>query len=126
MITKIVPVLGTIVLIGAIIQVAFGLEITWMSLDSLQGVHALIGIMGLILVLGLMVIAIRAKAPNAIKITMLILVVLVLIQVGLGMQLLGGADEFGPPHEANGILIVILSLLTGGLTMMNARRQKAV
>jgi heme A synthase len=94
-------------------------------MDSLRGVHALIGIVGLVLVLVLTVIAVRAKAPNSIKISMIVLLILVFVQVGLGMELLGGADALGMSHEANGILIVLLSLLTGGLTMQNARHQKA-
>jgi hypothetical protein len=122
---KTVPILGTIVLVGAIVQVALGFQIV-AGMDSLRGLHVLIGIAGLVLVVGLTVIALRAKGASSYsKITMIVLVVLVLIQVGLGMQLLGGADAFGVMHEANGILIVILSLVTGGLTMQNAKRQKA-
>jgi hypothetical protein len=121
---KTVPILGTIVLVGAIVQVALGFQIV-AGMDMLRGLHVLIGIAGLVLVVGLTVIALRAKSASVYsKITMMVLVVLVLIQVGLGTQLLGGADVLGVPHEANGILIVILSLVTGGLTMQNARHQK--
>ena len=121
---KTVPVLGTLVLLGAIVQVALGLQIV-AGMDELRGVHALIGIAGLVLVIGLTLIAVRAKTASVYtKITMIVLVVLVLIQVGLGMELLGGADALGIAHEANGILIVLLSLVAGGLTMQHARHQK--
>jgi len=121
---KTVPVLGTLVLIGAIIQVGLGLQISWASMDSLIPVHMIIGIAGLVLVLALTVIAVKAKAATSVKAAMVVLLILVFVQVGMGMQLLGGADQFAIMHETNGILIVLLSLVAGGLTMMNARRQK--
>ena len=121
---KVVPVFGTLVLVGAIIQVALGFQIV-SGMNTLSAVHILIGLVGLVLVLGLTVIALKTKAASIYsKITMLVLAVLVVIQVGLGMQLLGGADALAVTHEANGILIIILSLITGGLTMQNAKRQK--
>jgi heme A synthase len=121
---KTVPILGTLVLVGAIIQVALGFQIV-AGMDVLRGAHALIGIIGLVLVIGLTVVAVRAKAASTYsKIAMIVLVILVLIQVGLGMELLGGADTLAISHEANAILIVILSLITGGLTMQHARHQK--
>ena len=123
---KIIPILGTVVLLGAIVQVALGFQIV-AGMDMLRGAHVLIGIVGLVLVLGLTVVAVRAKAASVYsKITIIVLVILVLIQVGLGMELLGGSDALGVLHEANGILIVILSLVTGGLTMQNARHQKTM
>jgi len=121
---KTVPVLGTLVLIGAIIQVGLGLQISWASMDSFIPVHMIIGIAGLVLVLALTVIAVKAKAATSVKVAMVVLLILVFVQVGLGMQLLGGADQLAVMHEMNGILIVLLSLVAGGLTMMNARRQK--
>ena len=121
---KTVPVLGTLVLIGAIIQVGLGLQISWASMDSLIPVHMVIGIVGLLLVLALTAIAVKAKAATSVKAAMVVLLILVFVQVGSGMQLLGGADQLTVMHEANGILIVLLSLVAGGLTMMNARRQK--
>ena len=121
---KIIPILGTVVLLGAIVQVALGFQIV-AGMDALRGVHVLIGIVGLFFVLGLAVVALRAKAASVYsRITMIVLLILVLIQVGLGMQLLGGSDALGVVHEANGILIVVLSLVTGGLTMQHARHQK--
>jgi hypothetical protein len=44
----------------------------------------------------------------------------------MGFQLLGGADMLATSHEANGFLVVGLSLLTGGITFWSAKKQAQV
>jgi hypothetical protein len=53
-----------------------------------------------------------------------VLTVVVLLQIALGFQLLNDAEAMVPSHEMNGFLIVVLALVTGGITSMGARRQK--
>lgn len=120
---KPVPVLGTIVLIGAVVQLILGFVVTG-GMDSLVGVHMLVGIVGLVLVIGLAAIAFRAKTATLYsKLTIIILTIVVLAQVGLGFQLLGGAESLTLPHEANGFVVIILSLLMGGITFWSAKRK---
>lgn len=92
--------------------------------EALRGTHILLGIIGLILVIALTVIAFRAKTATVYsKLTITILTIVVLVQVGMGFQLLGGAEGLVLSHEANGFVIIILSLLMGGMTFWSARRQ---
>lgn len=120
---KLVPILGTLVLLGAVVQVILGLEIT-ASYDVLTGIHIILGLTGLVLVLVLVGIAFRTKTATIYsKLVIIILAVIVLIQVGLGFQLLGGADALALSHEANGFVIIIVSLLMGGITFWTSRRK---
>jgi len=57
------------------------------------------------------------------RITIAVLVIAVLVQVGMEFVLLGGGESMVIPHEMNGFLVVILSLLTGGITFTSAKRQ---
>jgi heme/copper-type cytochrome/quinol oxidase subunit 4 len=123
---KAVPVLGTLVLIGASAQVALGFQVAGGS-ESLVGPHILIGIIGLVLVVILTGIAFRAKTATVYsKAVMVVLTLVVLGQVAMGFQLLGGADMLATSHEANGFLVVGLSLLTGGITFWSAKKQAQV
>lgn len=118
-----VPILGTAVLIGAIIQLFLGFQVS-ADVLSLRDIHMGVGILGVILVIALTVLAFRAKPPVIYpKITMTILTVLVIIQVGLGFQLLSGVEAMIVFHEVAGFLIVLLALLTGGITFMSAKKQ---
>jgi heme/copper-type cytochrome/quinol oxidase subunit 4 len=120
---KLVPVLGTVVLVGAIVQLVLGLQITAASLDNLIPLHMLIGVVGLALVIVLCIIAFRTKTTTKYsRIIITILAVVVLAQVSLGLQLLQGVD-MTTFHEANGFLIVILTFATGASTMQNARKR---
>ena len=120
---KLVPILGTLVLLGAVVQVILGLEIT-AGFDAFTGIHILLGLTGLVLVLVLAGIAFRTKTATIYsKLVITILAVIVLIQVGLGFQLLSGADALALSHEANGFVIIIVSLLMGGITFWTARRK---
>jgi heme/copper-type cytochrome/quinol oxidase subunit 4 len=120
---KLVPVLGTLVLVGAIVQLILGLQITGASLNNLIPLHMLIGVVGLALVIVLCVIAFRTKtATKYSRIIITVLTLVVLAQVGLGLQLLQGAD-MTVSHEANGFLIVILTFATGASTMQSARKR---
>jgi hypothetical protein len=111
---KPVPVLGTLVLVGAIVQVILGFQVAG-GLDSLTGVRMLIRIAGLVLVIALMVAAFRAKTATLMsKAVMTVLTLVVLLQVSLGFQVLGGAESMVTSHMANGFLIVILALAAGG------------
>lgn len=123
LVVKAVPILGTLVLLGAIIQVALGFQVAGDS-EALRGIHMLFGIVGMMLVVALTAIAFRAKTATVYsKITMTIVTIVVLVQVATGFQLLGGAEELVLSHEANGFVIVILSLLMGGITFWSAKRQ---
>jgi len=123
---KLVPVLGTVVLIGAVVQFILGFVVAG-GMDSLVGVHVLFGIVGLALVIALLVIAFRAKTATVYsKLTMIILTIVVLAQVGLGFQLLGAAENLALSHEANGFVVIILSLLVGGITFWSAKRKVKV
>jgi hypothetical protein len=120
---KTVPVLGTIVLVGAVIQLILGFVVAG-GMDALVGVHIVLGIAGLILVITLAAIAFRAKTATLYsKIVITILTIVVLAQVGLGYQLFNGADELAVSHEANGFVVIILSLLMGGITFWSAKRK---
>jgi hypothetical protein len=120
---KLVPVLGTLVLIGGIVQVVLGFQLAADS-EAFRGFHILFGIAGLILVLVLTAIAFKTKTASAYsKLTITILTIVVLVQAGMGFQLLGGAEGLVLSHEANGFVIIILSLLMGGITFWSAKRQ---
>ncbi len=120
---KLIPVLGTVVLLGAVVQLILGFVVAG-GMDSLVGVHILFGIVGLALVIALAAIAFRAKTATLYsKLTMIILTIVVLAQVGLGFQLLGGAESLTLPHEANGFVVIILSLLMGGITFWSTKRK---
>jgi len=121
---KIVPILGTAVLIGAVVQVILGTQVAD-GARNLVGVHLVLGLVGLVLVAGLAVIAFRSKPASIYsKVIMVILTLLVLLQLGMGFQLLEGAESFAVTHEANGYLIVVLAIAMGGITMMSARRTR--
>ena len=120
---KTVPVLGTIVLVGAVIQLILGFIVAG-GMDALVGVHIMLGIAGLVLVIVLAAIAFRAKTATLYsKIVITILAIVVLAQVGLGYQLFNGTDELAVSHEANGFVVIILSLLMGGITFWSAKRK---
>jgi len=120
---KFAPVLGSLVLFGVIIQIILGFQIS-AGADELIGTHLLIGVVGLVLVLALTAVAFRGKsAPSYAKIIMIILTLVVLAQVGLGFQLLSGADALTISHEANAFVILILSLVMGAVTMKAAKKQ---
>jgi len=120
---KLVPVLGTVVLLGAVVQFILGFVVAG-GMDSLVGVHILFGIVGLALVIALLAIAFRAKTATLYsKLAMIILTIVVLAQVGLGVQLLGGAESLALSHEANGFVVIILSLLVGGITFWSSKRK---
>ena len=123
---KTVPVLGTFVLVGAVIQLILGFVVAG-GMDSLVGIHMVFGVLGLILVIALAAIAFRTKTATLYsKIAITILTLVVIAQVGLGVQLLNGADELAVSHEANGVVIIIFSLLMGGITFWSARRKVKV
>lgn len=120
---KPVPVLGTIVLVGAVIQLVLGFVVAG-GMDALVGVHMVLGIAGLILVVALAAIAFRAKTATLYsKVTIILLTIVVLAQAGLGFQLFNGAEGLAVSHEANGFVVIILSLLMGGITFWSAKRK---
>ncbi len=112
---KFVPILGTIVLIGSIIQDVLGYQVAG-GVQALRDSHTLVGILGFLLVVALSAIALRARTATIYsKITMTILTIMVLIQVIMGFQLRGGADFLVRSHEANVFVIVFLSWPRAGL-----------
>lgn len=120
---KFAPVLGSLVLFGVVIQIILGFQVS-AGADDLISAHLLIGVIGLVLVVALTAVAFRGKsAPSYAKIIMIILTIVVLAQVGLGFQLLSGADVLTISHEANAFIILILSLLMGAVTMKAAKKQ---
>ena len=120
---KTVPVLGTIVLVGAVIQLILGFVVAG-GMDALVGVHMALGVLGLILVIALTAIAFRAKTATLYsRITIILLTLVVIAQVGLGVQLFNGADALAVSHEANGFVIIILALLMGGITFWSSKRK---
>lgn len=121
---KLAPLLGTVALVGVIVQVILGLEITGAGLDNFIMPHALIGVLGLIIVIVLAITTFRAKtATTYSKLIITILTIVVLLQIGLGFQIfLQGADAMIPSHEANGFLILILTVMMGAVTMQTARK----
>jgi lysylphosphatidylglycerol synthetase-like protein (DUF2156 family) len=126
LVLKPIPILGTVVLLGAVVQLILGFVVAG-GMDSLVGVHILFGIVGLVFVIALAVIAFRAKTATLYsKLTMVILTFVVLAQVGLGFQLFSGATTLALSHEANGLVVVILSLLMGGITFWTAKRKVKV
>ena len=121
---KFVPVLGTLILIGVIVQIILGFQVS-AGADELIGAHMLIGVIGLVLVLVLTAVAFRSKTSTIYsKFIMIILALAVLGQIGLGLQLLNGADVLAISHQANAFIILGLSLLVGAVTMMAAKKQK--
>lgn len=94
------------------------------EVQGLRDVHMGIGVLGLVLILVLTALAFKAKTSAIYsKITMTILTIVVLMQVVFGFQILSGAEAMVVSHEATGFLIVLLSLLTGGITFWSAKRQ---
>jgi len=121
---KFVPVLGGLILIGVIVQIILGFQVS-AGADELIGAHMLIGVIGLVLVLVLTAVAFRSKTSTIYsKFIMIILALAVLGQIGLGLQLLNGADALAISHQANAFIILGLSLLVGAVTMMAAKKQK--
>ena len=121
---KLAPLLGTVALVGVIVQVIIGLEITGAGVDSLTMPHVLIGILGLVIIIVLAVTAFRTKTATIYsKLIITILTLVILLQIGLGFQLLQGADEMIISHEANGFLILILTIAMGAVTMASARKR---
>lgn len=119
---KLGPVLGTLVLLGAIVQVILGLQVA-AKFEILKGPHIAFGLIGLILVIALAVIAFRTKTSTLYsKITISVLAIVVLLQVTLGFELLSGAGALEMFHQLNGFLVVLLSLVMGGITSMSTRR----
>lgn len=120
---KLAPLLGTVALVGVILQVILGLEITGAGVDTFIMPHVLIGVLGLIIILVLAITAFRAKTATIYsKLIITVLTIVVLLQVGLGFQLLQGADAMITSHEANGFLILILTVAMGAATMQTARK----
>lgn len=121
---KLAPLLGTVALVGVIVQVILGLEITGAGIDSFIMPHVLIGILGLVIIIVLAIMAFRVKTATIYsKLIILVLTIVVLLQVGLGFQLLQGADAMIISHEANGFLILILTVVMGAVTMQSARKR---
>ena len=121
---KLAPILGTVALIGVIVQVILGLEITGAGVDSFIMPHVLIGVLGLVIIIVLAIMAFRVKTARIYsKLIITILTIVVLLQVGLGLQLLQGADAMITSHEANGFLILILTVVMGAVTMQSARKR---
>ena len=82
-----------------------------------------IGIFDLVLVVALAVLAFRARSRIAYsKITMTVLTIIVVLQVFLGFQLSQGADVMLMSHEATVFAIVLLALVTGGMTYWSSTR----
>ena len=122
-VAKYIPILGTLVLIGGIIQLILGFQVA-AEVQGLRDVHMGMGVLGLVLIFALTALAFKAKRSAIYsKITMTILTVVVLMQVFLGFQILSGAEAMVVSHEATGFLIVLLSLLTGGITFSSAKRR---
>jgi len=119
---KFTPVLGILVLIGSVVQVVLGYQVAGEA-GNLVAVHILIGIIGLVLVAAFAAIAFKVRSATVYsKITMTVLALIVLVQVVTGFQLLSGAETLVLSHQANAFLIVILSLLTGGITFLSSKR----
>jgi hypothetical protein len=120
---KLVPIIGTIVLLGAIVQVFLGFQVA-ADVQGLRDIHMGVGFFGFVLVMGLAVLAFRARTGVVYsKITMTILVMIVLVQIIMGFALLQQNDALLFSHEANAFLIVALSLLTGGVTFWSGKRR---
>jgi len=106
------------------VQVILGLEITGAGVDSFIMPHVLIGVLGLVIIIVLAIMAFRVKTATLYsKLIITILTIVVLLQVGLGFRLLQGVDAMIPSHEANGFLILILTVVMGAVTMQSARRR---
>jgi hypothetical protein len=122
---KLVPVSGTLVLLGSIVQIILGFQVA-ADVDIFRGVHILFGVVGLVLVAVLAVVAVRSKSAVIYsKLIIVVLTIVVLLQVGLGFQLLGGSESLMISHEMNAFLILILSLAMGGVTFMSAKKKHA-
>jgi len=120
---KLAPLLGTVALVGVIVQVILGLEITGAGVDNLIMPHVLIGVLGLIIIVVLAITAFRAKTATIYsKLIITILTIVVLLQVGLRFQLLQGVDGMITSHESNGFLNLILTVAMGAVTMQTARK----
>jgi len=118
---KPVPALGTVVLIGAVIQVILGFQVA-NAPEALLWVHISVGLVGLGLAIALALIAFRSRTATILsRAVMVILVLLVLLQVAFGFQILGGTETLTILHQGNGFLIVIVSLVMGAITFRAAR-----
>ena len=116
--------LGTIVLLGVIVQLVLGFQIADAGAKNLIGPHLMIGILGLVLVAILSIVSFRTvSATTHSKLIMTTVTILVLLQVFLGFQLLRGFESYIVLHESIGLLILILTLVTGAVTMRSARKQ---
>jgi len=123
-IVKIVPILGTIVLLGVIVQLVLGFQIADAGARNLITPHLMIGILGLALVAILTIVSFRAASATIhSKLMMTVLTILVLVQVFVGFQLLRGFESYVVLHESIGLLVLILALVTGIVTMRSAKKR---
>jgi hypothetical protein len=123
---KLVPILGTLVLLGAIVQVFLGFQVA-AKFEMLLMPHITFGVIGLILVIALAAISFKTKISTLYsKVTISILAIVVLLQVVLGFLMVSGTKGILTSHEANGFLVVLLSLVMGGITSMSARKQRTL
>ena len=123
-IVKIVPIFGTIVLLGVIVQLVLGFQIADAGARNLITPHLMIGILGLALVAILTIISFRAASATIhSKLMMTVLTILVLVQVFVGFQLLRGFESYVVLHESIGLLVLILALVTGIVTMRSAKKR---
>ena len=121
--SKYVPILGTIVLIGVVVQVILGFQVA-ADVPGFRDSHMGIGILGLILVLVLAGFAFKSKTSTIYsKVTMTVMAAVVVLQVELGFQVLAGAEMLVTSHEMTGFLAALLALLTGGITFWNSKKQ---
>jgi hypothetical protein len=118
-----VPILGTIVLLGVIVQIALGFQVA-ADVQGLLVFHMAIGFLGFVFALALTVLAFRARAGTVYsKITMTVLGIIALLQVFLGFEHIQGADALLVSHEAGAFLILGLALVTAGVTFWSGTRK---
>lgn len=122
MMAKYVPALGTVVLVGVVVQVILGFQVA-ADVPGLREPHMGIGILGLILVFVLAGFAFKSKTSTLYsKIAMTLMTLVVIFQVVLGFQVLSGAEVLVTTHEMIGFVAVLLALLTGGITFWNSKK----
>lgn len=121
---KIIPVIGSIILVGTFVQIWLGYTVSGGAIN-LRDAHSLIGYIGLAFAAILTYVAwTRATATRASQIAMSLLLILVIAQVWLGIQVLGGYRGLLLSHEYTAFAIAILVVAQSAITSIASRRRR--
>jgi len=119
---KLVGIIGTLIFLGIIIQIALGYFVAINR--SYLPIHIGIGIIGLILIGYELFYALKSN-KQSVKILNTIALLLVLIQIGVGSSMIERESEIlSMTHQTNAYILLIVIGIIGYLTFTAARKEK--